>query len=139
MWCGAVSSAGRPGPAMVGTFVSTSPHPSCSGCSAAGWITRRPGDGGKGRCSVFQRDLSATLQRSGRPGLCHAQGKNAGGDDEIDIDEIVRKLSLEASRMRAEQEEAQAKKPRFEPAASPTDVCSFTPCHGSPCLSKGVL
>lgn len=114
---------------MAGKYVA-SPHTKCSGYNERCWLFGRLGDAGRGRCSVLaHRDCSATIQHSNRLGLCHAQSKDdTGGEDEIDIDEIVRKLSSEASIMRQKEAQQQAAaQQRFEAAEVSMDVCSPPP------------
>lgn len=78
----------------------------------------RPGCLGKGRCTL---PVQLFLQQSNRRGRCHAEAPKPSeptGDDDFDIDEVVRKLSSEASRMR-QQEAQQSSEPSFEPPAIP--------------------
>ena len=111
--------------AMAGKFGKMSPA-KWSRTNRQSWFVGRQCGGGRRSCSeLVHRDFSPLQPRR----LCpHAQSKdNTGGEDDIDIDEIVRKLSSEASRMR--EQESQAGQQRFEPAqaASSLDVCAFLP------------
>jgi hypothetical protein len=107
---------------MAGTFINTSLPARCKpNCERS--FVRRPSDlvGGCRSDSVLG-DSSNSLPPTGRLIMCHAQGKDgSGGEDDVDMDELLRKLSSEASRMR---DEHRVPPPQlFEPAASSTDVC----------------